>query len=209
MTQETKNYVIAFYPINKFGRDEFGYCEVDEILKTLATIKDDVILAQLNGTRQQVEDFVECFNDGEEFLSDLEKRFVIENLTHIVNVSDFGDNVWDFINANWAVGLDVDLTKATLGIRYDENAEVTLGIRYDENAKDEELQTPNTNGVLITSTKEVHGIPTAEVILNEIISITKNGKVGVMLKKDERGSYVLYYGDNNKKTFTERKVIGF
>lgn len=209
MTQETKNYVIAFYPINKFGRDEFGYCEVDEILKTLATIKDDVILAQLNGTRQQVEDFVECFNDGEEFLSDLEKRFVIENLTHIVNVSDFGDNVWDFINANWAVGLDVDLTKATLGIRYDENTEGCLGIRYDENAKDEDLQSPNTNDVLITSTKEVHGIPTAEVILNEIISITKNGKVGVMLKKDERGSYVLYYGDNNKKTFTERKVIGF
>lgn len=209
MTQETKNYVIAFYPINKFGRDEFDYCEVDEILKTLATIKDDVILAQLNGTRQQVEDFVECFNDGEEFLSDLEKRFVIENLTHIVNVSDFGDNVWDFVNANWAVGLDVDLTKATLGIRYDENAEVTLGIRYDENAKDEDLQSPNTNGVLITSTKEVHGIPTAEVILNEIISITKNGKVGVMLKKDERGSYVLYYGDNNKKTFTERKAIEF
>lgn len=209
MTQETKNYVIAFYPINKFGRDEFGYCEVDEILKTLATIKDDVILAQLNGTRRQVEDFVECFNDGEEFLSDLEKRFVIENLTHIVNVSDFGDNVWDFINANWAVGLDVDLTKATLGIRYDENTEGCLGIRYDENAKDEDLQSPNTNGVLITSTKEVHGIPTAEVILNEIISITKNGKVGVMLKKDERGSYVLYYGDNNKKTFTERKVIGF
>lgn len=209
MTQETKNYVIAFYPINKFGRDEFGYCEVDEILKTLATIKDDVILAQLNGTRRQVEDFVECFNDGEEFLSDLEKRFVIENLTHIVNVSDFGDNVWDFINANWAVGLDVDLTKATLGIRYDENTEGCLGIRYDENAKDEDLQSPNTNDVLITSTKEVHGIPTAEVILNEIISITKNGKVGVMLKKDERGSYVLYYGDNNKKTFTERKVIGF
>lgn len=197
MTQETKNYVIAFYPINKFGRDEFDYCEVDEILKTLATIKDDVILAQLNGPRRQVEDFVECFNDGEEFLSDLEKRFVIENLTHIVNVSDFGDNVWDFINANWAVGLDVDLTKATLGIRYDEDTE------------DEELQSPNTNGVLITSTKEVHGIPTAEVILNEIISITKNGKVPVMLKKDERGSYVLYYGDNNKKTFTERKVIGF
>lgn len=209
MTQETKNYVIAFYPINKFGRDEFGYCEVDEILKTLATIKDDVILAQLNGTRRQVEDFVECFNDGEEFLSDLEKRFVIENLTHIVNVSDFGDNVWDFINANWAVGLDVDLTKATLGIRYDENTEGCLGIRYDENAKDEDLQSPNTNGVLITSTKEVHGIPTAEVILNEIISITKNGKVPVMLKKDECGSYVLYYGDNNKKTFTERKVIGF
>lgn len=209
MTQETKNYVIAFYPINKFDRDEFAYCEVDEILKTLATIKDDVILAQLNGPRRQVEDFVECFNDGEEFLSDLEKRFVIENLTHIVNVSDFGDNVWDFINANWAVGLDVDLTKATLGIRYDENTEGCLGIRYDENAKDEDLQSPNTNDVLITSTKEVHGIPTAEVILNEIISITKNGKVGVMLKKDERGSYVLYYGDNNKKTFTERKVIGF
>ena len=209
MTQETKNYVIAFYPINKFDRDEFGYCEVDEILKTLATIKDDVILAQLNGPKRQVEDFVECFNDGEEFLSDLEKGFVIENLTNIVNVSDFGDNVWDFINAYWAVGLDVDLSKATLGIRYDENTEVTLGIRYDENAKDEELQSPSTNGVLITSTKEVHGIPTAEVILNEIISITKNGKVGVMLKKDERGSYVLYYGDNNKKTFTERKVIGF
>lgn len=209
MTQETKNYVIAFYPINKFDRHEFDYCEVDEIMKTLATIKDDVILAQLNGPRRQVEDFVECFNDGEEFLSDLEKRFVIENLTHIVNVSDFGDNVWDFINANWAVGLDVDLTKATLGIRYDENTEGCLGIRYDENAKDEDLQSPNTNDVLITSTKEVHGIPTAEVILNEIISITKNGKVGVMLKKDERGSYVLYYGDNNKKTFTERKVIGF
>ena len=209
MAQETKNYVIAFYPINKFDRQEFDYCETDEIMKKLATIKDDVILAQLNGARDIVEDFVECFNDGEEFLSDCEKRFVIENLTNIVNVSDFGDNVWDFINANWAVGLDVDLTKATLGIRYDENTEGCLGIRYDEDTEDEELQSPNTNGVLITSTKEVHGIPTAEVILNEIISITKNGKVPVMLKKDERGSYVLYYGDNNKKTFTERKVIGF
>ena len=197
MAQERKNYVIAFYPVNKFDRHEFDYCETDEIMKKLATIKDDVILAQLNGTRDIVEDFVYCFNDGEKFLSDCEKRCVIEDLTNIVNVSDFGDNVWDFVNANWAVGMDVDLTKATLGIRYDENTE------------DEELQSPNTNGVLITSTKEVHGIPTAEVILNEIISITKNGKVPVMLKKDERGSYVLHYGENDNKMFTECKVIGF
>ena len=72
MTQERKNYVIAFYPINKFDRHEFDYCETDEIMKKLATIKDDVILAQLNGTRDIVEDFVDCFNDGEvfEFISD-------------------------------------------------------------------------------------------------------------------------------------------
>ena len=196
MTQETKNYVIAFYPINKFGRNEFDYCETDEILKKLATIKDDVILAQLNSARDIVEDFVECFNDGEEYLSDCEKRFVIENLTRIVNLSDFSDNVWDFINGCWAVGMDVDLAKAT------------LAIRYGENTKDEE-QSHITNGVLITSTKDVYGTPITEVILNELISITKDGKVPVMLKKNERGSYVLHYGENDNKMFTECKVIGF
>lgn len=190
MTQERKNYVIAFYPIDKFDRHEFDYCETNEIMKRLATIKDDVILAQLDGTRNNVGDFIECFNDGEEFLSKLEKQFVIETLTHIVNVSDFGDKVWDFINAYWAIEMEVDITEAT------------LAIRYDENTKEEE-QSPIANSVLITSTEQVNGTPIAEMILNQLISITKNGKVPVMLTKDERGSYVLHYGENNKKTFTE------
>ena len=76
MGERKKNLTIAFYPVEELGRHEFDYCDTKMQIQILKKIKDKVVLSKIESSVDAIEDFIECFNSGFDFLEQYEIDYV-------------------------------------------------------------------------------------------------------------------------------------
>lgn len=188
MGERKKNFTIAFYPVAELSRHEFDYCDTKMQIQTLKQIKDKVILTKIETSADAIKDFIECFNDGFDFLDKNEIDYVKSVLNKLIYIAD---DIDAFVDQYWVTLIDTDFDTANELIKEDGDINM-LDINQSEVGK-WAILTPADE--LINNDSKLY-----KAILDDIVSLTKGGKT-IELCANSNGSYTLKY-DGISKTFS-------